>query len=339
MTAITHAGRGEIAAELAAVLPRYDPLGPRRDRGTSWVLIVSILFHLALLLIFWETLIGAVIDNEETVTVKMVENKPKLQRKVLAQRRLDTRVRRFKKINQPTIPKVQPVPILDRAPKVEVDPMRVTEAPQNIQNRKVVTRTVSAFADAPRPVQPVQVERISPQVRQVQAARPSAGPRKLEAAGPNVTSEAIDVDAPRITRGQISRNAVAGDIEGARVAAIESGTSESLLKGGGGGGGIGTEKDCMKDPVCRAYLKMIQERVYARWNVGPETAPGSVRLRFQIDRGGTAHTISVQQSDDRLLGDTCLMAFRHASPFPPPPKQIHYLMSKGIIATFRHGAN
>ena len=97
---------------------------------------------------------------------------------------------------------------------------------------------------------------------------------------------------------------------------------------------------CSSDlPVCRRYLEMIQERVYGRWNVGPETAAGSVRLRFQIDRGGTAHGIAVQQSDDKLLGDTCLMAFRHASPFPPPPKEIHYLISKGIIATFRHGDN
>ena len=337
MSALSHAMSADIAAELAAALPRYDPLDRRRDKSTLWILLLSLLLHLGLLFIFWDELIGMVIEVEETVTVRMVEEKPKLQRKVLAQRRIDTRVRRFKDISQPEIRRIQPVPVLRDTSKVEVDPMRMTEAPREIQNRKVVTRTVSAFADTPRPVQAVQIDRTAPTVRSVQAAQASAGPRKIQAAGPRVTAEAVDVEAPTVIRGQISRNAVAGDVEGARIAALESGTSEALLKGDGAGRSMGANKDCMKDPVCREYLRMIQERVYARWSVGGETAPGTVRLRFQIDRGGSAHSIVVKAADDRLLGDTCLAAFQHASPFPPPPKEIHYLVTKGIIATFRHG--
>jgi len=337
MSATSHALGADIASELAAALPHYDPLEQRRDKSTRWILLLSLLIHLGLLIIFWDTLIGIVIEEEETVTVRMVEEKPKLQRKVLAQRRIDTRVRRFKDITQPEIRRIQPVPVLRDTSKVEVDPTRVTEAPRKIENRKVVTRTVSAFADTPTPVQPVQVDRAVPTVRSVQAAQASAGPRVIQAAGPRVTAEAVDVEAPTVTEGQISRNAVAGDVEGARIAALESGTSDALLKGDGAGSAKGVDKDCMKDPVCREYLKMIQERVYARWTVGSETAPGTVQLRFQIDRGGSAHTIKVKSADDKLLGESCLTAFQHASPFPPPPKKIHYLVTKGIIATFRHG--
>lgn len=337
MTATTHPGRSEIAAELAAVLPRFDPFGPRRDRGTSWVLIVSILFHLALLLIFWDSLIGAVIESEETVLVKMVEEKPKLQRKVLAQRRIDTRVRRFKDIAQPEISKVDPVQVLDQAHKVEVDPTRMTVAPKQITTRKVVTRTVSAFADVPTQVQPLEVDRVEPTVREVSAAKASAGPRQMQAAGPVVTSSAVDVEAPMVAHGEISNQAIAGDLEGARIASLESGTSDRLLRGDGGYSLRPGDKDCMKDPACLEYLEMIRDRVYARWNVGNETKPGVVRLHFRVDRGGSAHDVLIKYADDRILGDTCQLAFRHASPFPPPPREIHYLVNKGIVANFQYG--
>jgi hypothetical protein len=331
-----HAMGAGIAAELAAALPPYDPMQPQRDSRTRWLLLASLAFHVLLLLLFWDTLIGAVLEEEETVTVRMVEEKPKLERKVLAQRRIDTQVRRFKDIAQPEIVRVDPVPVLDQAKKVEVDPTRITVAPKEISTRKVVTKTVSAFADVPTQVQPIQIDRVAPTVRQVRVAQASAGPRKTEAAGPKVTAQAVDVEAPAVTQGQISRDAVAGDVQGARIAALESGTSDRFLRGEGRPGPL-TDKDCEKGPVCVEYLQMIKERVYARWELGADTVPGMVRLRFKIDRGGSAHAVSVQHADDGLLGQTCQVAFRHASPFPPPPKAIHYLVGKGIIATFRHG--
>ena len=81
----------------------------------------------------------------------------------------------------------------------------------------------------------------------------------------------------------------------------------------------------------------VADRPRARWQIPSSISPGEVRLRFRIDRGGSAHGIQLVSSDDSHLGDTCLAAFRHASPFPPPPKEIHYLVGKGILATFRHG--
>lgn len=324
-----------IAAELAAVLPPFDPLARRPDSTNRWILL-ALLLHVALLVIFWDTLIGVVIEEEETVTVRMVEEKPKLQRKVLAQRRIDTKVRRFKDIAQPEIQKVQPVPIRDQTQKIDVDPTQITIAPKQIQTQKVVTKTVSAFADVPQQVQPIQVDKASPTVRQISGAKPTAGPRKLEAAGPVVSPRAIDVQAPTATQGRISKDAVSGDVTGAKIASLESGTSDRFLKGEGTPG-VMADKDCMEDKVCREYLQMIQERVYARWDVAGDTAPGVVRIRFQIDRGGSAHNVQLKFADDKLLGETCQVAFRHASPFPPPPKEIHYLVTKGILATFRHG--
>ncbi len=337
MVESSHLGFRGIAAELAAALPPYDPLAPRRDNSTRCLVLASLAFHLALLLLFWDTLIGVVIDEEETVTVRMVEEKPKLQRKVLAQRRIDTRVRRFKDITQPEIRRVDPVPVLDQTNKIDVDPIKLTVAPKNIATRKVVTKTVSAFADVPAQVQPIEIDRTAPTVRQVRVAKASAGPRVLEAAGPEVTAHAVDVEAPTVTQGRISRDAVAGDVEGARIASIESGTSDRFLRGDGRSGYSQGEKNCEKDPICLRYLQMIKERVYARWETGADTAPGQVKLRFRVDRGGSAHEITVKYADDKLLGETCQLAFRHASPFPPPPKEIHYLINKGIIATFRHG--
>ena len=332
----SHLAGRSIAAELAAVLPPYDPLAPRGDKRTGRLIALSLLLHLALLLVFWDTLIGVVVEEEDTVTVRMVEEKPKLQRKVLAQRRIDTRVRRFKDVTQPEIRRLDPVPVLDQTNKVEVDPTQITAAPRNIATRKIVTRTVSAFADVPTQAQPIEIDRTAPTVRQVKVAKASAGPRVLEAAGPIVTPRAVDVEAPTVAEGRISRDSVAGDVQGARITALESGTSDRFLRGEGTAGRP-VDKNCEKDPVCLAYLKMIKDRVYARWETGSGTAPGVVRLRFRVDRGGTAHEIRLISADDRLLGEACQLAFRHASPFPPPPKAIHYLVNKGIIATFRHG--
>ena len=121
---------------------------------------------------------------------------------------------------------------------------------------------------------------------------------------------------------------------------LEAGASDSDLRGDGDRGRFaGSEKDCMKDPICRAYIEEIRRRVYARWNPGIESADGKVRVRFRVDRGGSAHGISLVKAGDRLLGDTCVTAFRHASPFPPPPKEIQYIVNKTLIATFDHSVS
>ncbi len=329
-----------LEAQLAS-LPRYDPLAPTKRGNSRLLAFLSIALHLGLLFLFWDTLIGSIVEEEEVVVVRMIDEKrpepepPKLRRKVLAQRRVDASVRRFKKLNQPEVVEVKPVSVLDQVRRVQVERTKLTEAPKSVEQRTVATKAVSNFARTPARIQPAQVSNVSGKVTQVTAARASAGPRKLVAAGPVTNARAADINAPVVRRGVISQNAIEGDVEGARVADIESGTSRRAFEGVGDRGLLGgVEKSCETDPVCLAYLEMIEERVYSRWLIPQSVGGGQVRLRFRIDRGGSAHSLSVASASDTGLGETCVKAFRHASPFPPPPREILYIVNKPILASF-----
>ena len=95
----SHAMTATLREEIAGHLPRYDPLEEQRSYA-GWVLaVISIALHLAVLFLFWDSVLIALQKLEDTVSVEMFEpEKPKLQRKVLAQTRVDTRVRQFKEI-------------------------------------------------------------------------------------------------------------------------------------------------------------------------------------------------------------------------------------------------
>ncbi|MBW2280007.1 MAG: hypothetical protein JRG76_00285 [Deltaproteobacteria bacterium] len=328
-----------IAAQLAASLPAFDPDERRNDRSW-WLIILSLALHLALLLLFWDVLLDVFIPEEETVEVRMLEERPEPPKpKILARRILDSSVKRFKNVVQPKVQQLKPVPEIHRADRVEVERMQITEAPKEVVRRKVDTTKVSAFAEVVTPIQPIEVDQVAPTVRRVSVTKASAGPRKLEASGPITNPRAADVDAPEIVRGVASDTVVDGDLQGAKINARDSGTAESMLHGDGDRGSLpgGVAKDCRKDPVCLAYLRMIRDRVYSRWNPPVEVGAGTVDLRFRIDRGGSAHGLKVVRTDGKQLGSTCLQAFRHASPFPPPPKEIHYIITQGLVATFTHG--
>jgi hypothetical protein len=267
-----------------------------------------------------------------------VPEPPKQKRKVLAQRRIDAKVTRFKTIATPEIQQIKPVQVLDQVRKVEVDPTELTEAPKVLERREIVTETVSVFAEVEAHARPIEIDRVNPEVRSIRSARASAGPRKLEAGGPITTAHAVDVEAPVVAEGVLSRNAIDGLAEGPRIAALEAGVSDRMLEGRGEQGSLsGVERDCMRDPVCLEYLKMIHDRLMGRWHLPSDVEPGRATLAFRVDRGGSAHGIQLRKIDDPGLGDTCLAAFRHASPFPPPPREIHYIINKNIRATFNYG--
>ena len=328
---------GEALAALSA-LPRFDPLAPRtEDRDLRRILLVSVAVHAVLLLLLWEAIFGAVIEQDDTVTVKMIEEMQKPKPKILQQRKLDTSVKQFKEILQREVVQIRPE-LRDQFQKTEVDPLENIEAPKLLENRRVTTERVSVFADLPTRVQPIQVDTSTPKVRKIHTARASSGPRKVQAAGPQINPQAVKVEAPTLATGVVSQESVRGSVTGARIRSIDSGVSDRLLQGDGGRGSLsGIERDCMKDPVCIAYLQLIRNRVYERWTIPPDTDAGRVVLSFRIDRGGSAHGIKLKKADDSTLGSSCEVAFRHASPFPPPPKEIHYLVNKGIRATFTYG--
>jgi len=331
-----------ITAELAVSLPPYDPLEKRSGAAGRVLIVLSILLHLSLLVLFWNTLISAIIQEEEVITVRMIEEQkpepepPKLKRKAIARRVLDASVRRFKKVTQHKVDRIKPVTMIDPAQKIDVKPVKITEAPKTIKQRKVVSQKVSPFGEVQRELRPVQIDKVAPTVRSIKASQGSTGPRQIDAAGPTPIG-ATDIEAPMVHKGIISSTAIEGDVDGSKVVATESGLQDGVLDSGDGLGLIaGGDMDCMKDPVCVAYLKEVERRVYARWQPGMDVASGNVKLRFRIDRGGSAHGLAVVDADEKVLGDTCLLAFRHASPFPPPPREIHYLVTKGLKATFRY---
>jgi hypothetical protein len=332
----------DIAAGLAAALPRYDPDERRRDG--SWRLILfSLLVHLGLLVMFWDSILGVLLQDEKTVLVRMIDEEipepKKAKPKVLARRILDTQIKKIKELKQHEIKIVEPVPVLDRAERVQLDRIKLTEAPTQIVTKNINVKRLSAFANVVRPVQAIKVDRDAPKVRQIAASRASAAPKLTEAAAPIATPRAADINAPVIARGVASDVAIDGELDGAEILALESGVDDRMVKGGGSHGIIdgGAAKSCEKDPICIAYLRMIRDRVYSRWTLGPNVAAGEVQLKFRIDRGGSAHGLKLVRADGNELGSTCLQAFRHASPFPPPPRAIHYIITKGLSATFKHG--
>jgi TonB family protein len=322
----------------AAFTP-YDPLAPRRqDRPLRRILAISIALHLLLLFLLWDSVIGVVFDEDDTVVVRMVEEKPPPPRpKVIAQTRLNTKVKKKRDVKREIV-KLNPVERLDQVKTTQVDPLQRIEAPKVVEQRDLVVAKANVFAETYVPVQPMKVDTEAPRVRTVQSiAQPSAGPKRVVSKGLSYDPKAIESSTPTAVEGVLSSQTVEGAETGAKVAALRTGTSDRFLEGDGGGYLGGADKDCMKDPVCVAYLKMIRDRVYARWSVPQEANAGRVILSFRIDRGGSAHNIREKHSDDAGLGKTCLQAFRHASPFPPPPPEIQYLVNKGIAATFHYG--
>ncbi|MCE2389992.1 MAG: TonB C-terminal domain-containing protein [Proteobacteria bacterium] len=329
---------GPLGPEIAASVPRYDPLDDRGGRVPRWAIaVVSIGLHLALLAAFWNVILGAVLPREEVVLVRVFEPEPvpqppELRRKRLAQRVPDASVIRHRPTHQPEIVEKSRVERLESTQLAEVTRTAVTASPRRMQ---VEARALSVFSE--RPVaQPKRIPRAaSAEVTRVRAAPTTRGPRLMEAASPEVSPRPALVSAPNVARGVIADNAVEGDVIGARVADVEVGDSRALLDGAGRRGAlVGEQRDCMADPVCVEYLERIRRRVYERWSVPPELGDGQVTLSFRLDRGGSAHDVEVARITDTLLGETASRAFRHASPFPPPPTSIHYIVNKPMRLIF-----
>ena len=333
------AEHSRVAAEIAAATPHYDPLARRSDRKSMAIGIFSVLLHAFAMVFLWNVLFGDPLEPEETIVVSMVEEqKPpepepeKARPKAIQRRTLNAATKQRKEVVQNEIRKITPVPVVAQVQKVEIDkPMRV-EAPRKVTERTLVTRTVNEFADV-QVQEPLEVASAVDAVKTVQELQQSSGPRRVEAAGPVV--QAADYNAPNVSDGVIDQMAAQGDVEGARISPVEAGNASRYTTGDGERGiQPGQNKDCSKDPVCLAYLKEIERRVYARWRPGAGTPGGKVQLAFQIDKSGAAYSVKLQRADDDVLGDTCATAFRQASPFPPPPPQIQYLTRKGIVANF-----
>ena len=325
-------------------LPRFDPLAPRpQERAFRRVLLVSIAIHLLLLSVFWDQIFGVVLDKDDMLTVRMLEEEePPPERKVIAQTQIDTRVQKFKELEQKEIQEIRPE-LRHETQQIDVAQLESIDAPKFVEHQDIRVQRQSVFAD--RPVHaPVLQPRKAAAPRAISAPTPrllaSAGPRKTSAASPRIDPKAVAAQPARRVEGVVSNRSVAG-AESGDIAALKSGARDAFLRGKGDGGALGGSSknvDCKTDPECLKYLKMIEDRVKARWTIPPEVDPGKVVLAFKIDRGGAAHGIVLRHTDDETLGSTCQIAFRHASPFPPPPESIRYIVGKTLRAKFDYGS-
>jgi len=334
----------QIAAQIAAASERYDPFAPNRNKRGLVIGVISAILHIAALVLLSNVLFGDPLEPEETVLVSLIEEqKPpepepeKARPRAIQRRTLNTATFQRKEVVQNEIRKIDPVPVIAQVQKVEVARVQRVEAPKQIQRRELATKTVNEFAER-QMQQPTAVPSATDSLRTVAELQQSAGPRRVAAAGP-VVAQAAEVTAPNLSDGLIDNMAVQGSVDGAMISPVEAGTASRYTQGDGDSGiQPGQNKNCASDPVCLAYLKEIERRVYKRWRPGPNTAGGKVRLAFRLDKSGAAYQIKLVQADNQVLGDTCSTAFRRASPFPPPPPSIHYLASKGIVATFSYEA-
>jgi hypothetical protein len=298
-----------------------------------------------------------------------VDNKPKMARpKALARRAAVANVSRFNNVVQQPITRVAPTPVLgqQQIAKVNVEQIRRTQAPRNVTQTRVQTRVFSELGD----VQPYSVATgpasSDAKLREAPTLNQTAGPRVQSAAGPVTQTNALAYEQPTIAEGVVGDYTVQGSPDGPAIRVMEPGSGSGYFDGvpggqgagSGGGDGNGTggdgpgdgrgtgrggsgtrggtpgPRDCNADLQCRAYLEQIRQRVYGRWTPTDDVKGGGVQLSFRIDRSGAAHEIALVRSDNGALGDSCVTAFRHANPFPPPPASIAYLLEKKIIATF-----
>ena len=297
-----------------------------------------------------------------------VDNTPKTARpKALARRIAVANVSQLSNVVKQEIKVLQPVPVLGQTQvaKINVSPIKTTQAPKAITQNKIATRVTSDLGD----VQPYQVSTgpaaSNTTLREAPTVAQTAGPRLQSAAGPVIQTNAVNYQAPTIAEGVVGDYTVQGTPDGPNIRVMEPGSGSGYFDGAGGqgagsGGGDGNgnsgsgpgdgkgtgrggtgkgagtpgPRDCNADLQCRAYLDMIRQRVYGRWNPAEDVNGGGVQLSFRIDRSGAAHEISLVKSANGPLGDSCVTAFRHANPFPPPPASIAYLLEKKIIATF-----
>jgi hypothetical protein len=285
--------------------------------------------------------------------------------KALARRAYQANVSQLKSVVQQQVTQIAQTQVYGQVTTVDTQPIQRTQAPKAISNRVVETATVDALQVADSQ-QASAVSTQTPTLRAAPSVAQSAGPRVVDAAGPVLAkSDAIAYQQATIQDGVADSITVQGDSTGPRVRALESGsgklfggrgggggsggglgsgTGDGMGPGGGGtgtGGGTGPGggglRDCSRDPACLDYLEMIRQRVYARWNPAADVPGGKVQMSFLLDKSGSAHGIQLVSTENKQLGDSCVTAFRHASPFPPPPPAIAYIFGKKLVATFDFG--
>jgi hypothetical protein len=250
-------------------------------------------------------------------------------------------------VNPTVIAKAAPAVAAER---LEMDTLNPVAAPKQISRTPLAVEAVQA-APSVVAARPSRVDlgaaggpALRGPIENDAPAGPSVGPRPV-AAGQSVGTGAVDLgDGSSVREGVTSTRDVLGSPDGPRLANVNTRVGTGNLRGDGGsgnelGGGGGGGVDCDRRPEVNAYLEQIRGRVYARWVLPSDVPTGrhQVRLRFQLDVGGSASRVQLVSSEDPRVGASAADALRSASPFPPLPDRARCLAEAPVMATFTSG--
>jgi hypothetical protein len=89
---------------------------------------------------------------------------------------------------------------------------------------------------------------------------------------------------------------------------------------------------CAKNSECRSYLRMIGDRVQVRLSlaIASGTPSAEIIVGFRLDRGGTVHEAHIAGGSNLPGSEACLAALVAASPFPPPPRRLSFLVGERL---------
>ncbi len=288
---------------------------------------------------------------EEVIPVQLLHEKtpkkPAPARKALAERRnLDF---------APAMQTVQPQIVNERvianaAPAIEaemlqMDSLNASAAPTQVKRAAIDVDRVSAISS----VGGYQASKVEINQAQGPAVRgpigavgpvgPSVGPRKVAGTDGNsfgTGSLAIN-QGSSVRDGVLTSRDVVGSPSGPVLVSVDTAIGEGNLSGPGGTG-TGLEPDesaeeCINRPEVQAYLDLLNQRIYSRWNLPYGVENKRVTLRFEIDVAGSTSSIQLVKGDN-AIGASAIDAMRASSPFPPMPDRVRCLANRHVTATF-----
>ncbi len=307
-----------------------------------------------LLLVFLASLAPEV--AEQIIEVQILKDQPQADNPAPARRALaERRSPNFRPQVQSVAPQiVNPRVIADAAPAVsaralDMDSVSSVVAPRQISRSSapVVERVSAVNSPIAARASKVDVRGVGgPAVRgpiQVDApVGPSVGPRQVAvaSAGRSFGTGKVEIggSGSSVREGKITGRDVVGSPTGAPLVSIDTAVGDGLLRGSGGTGDSVTAASatqCFEKPEVQSYLSSVQKRTLDRWRLPPGVqADQNVTLRFKIDVGGTATSVSLVRASDNALGASAVDALNAASPFPALPPNARCLVQVPITATF-----
>jgi outer membrane biosynthesis protein TonB len=231
------------------------------------------------------------------------------------------------------------------AEKLRVDALASVAAPRDIGRSPLSVDSVQALP-SPVAATPSKLDlgsagapALRGPIQNRAPAGPSVGPRQVVTSGDSVGLGPVAVgNGSSVREGALSTRDVQGTPDGPRLANVNTRVGQGNLRGSGGEGTVigGGGADCNERPEVSAYLEQVKDRTIARWAPPQGSAPGRyrVRLRFQLDVGGSATRVELVHSDDARVGASAAAALRAATPFAPMSDRVRCLANTGIVADF-----